>query len=415
MSNFIKVLKDNKKVIENYFFMTLILVLNSGFALLIYPYLISSLGKETYGVYVFATSITNYFTCFVSFGFDLYGVRKIAENPFDSNKNSDVLSKIFSIKIYLELISIIVFFILLLCLPILQQNVWVYIVCFLMTMVNIFFPSWYFQGVQKMKVVSYIQLALKIISLPFIFIYVKQQSDLLLFCIIMTLSSLLGAFIAFYYIIKKDKVSIRFISFRRGYDYFKESSYFFYTHIANIGKAETSKVITGFFFGMSDLAIYDLAQKMVLIPSMLLANINNALFPKIMHNFNVGALKKILVIERVLGLIVFICMVLFGSWGVQMLGTEGMELSYPIAIILSITIFIFLQTGVYLDLVLLPKGFDKSVLTNQIIAFVSIILFIVIGLLVWKSIFVLPISLVLSGLMEIIYLRYKIRKEKLLN
>ena len=74
-------IKNNKKIIENYFFMTLILILNSLFALLIYPYLIRTLGKESYGIYIFGTSIANYFICFIGFGFELYGVREIAKNP----------------------------------------------------------------------------------------------------------------------------------------------------------------------------------------------------------------------------------------------------------------------------------------------------------------------------------------------
>jgi len=67
-------IKNNKKIIENYFFMTLILILNSLFALLIYPYLIRALGKESYGIYIFGTSIANYFICFI--GFSTHFTRK---------------------------------------------------------------------------------------------------------------------------------------------------------------------------------------------------------------------------------------------------------------------------------------------------------------------------------------------------
>ncbi|MDO4880111.1 MAG: oligosaccharide flippase family protein [Capnocytophaga sp.] len=409
-----EIIKNNKKVIENYFFMTLLLILNSFFGLLIYPYLIKTLGKESYGIYVFATTIVNYFIYFVSFGFDLYGVRKISENPFNVKIKSIVVSKIFSIKIYLEAISILIFILLLFFFPTFKKNIDIYVVCFLMTFVNIFFPTWYFQGVQKMRVVSFIQLFFKILSLPFILIYVKESVDLLLFSIIMIFSSLFGSIVAFFYLIEKENITIRIFHWKNTYDYVKEASYFFYTNIANMSKTETIKLIIGIKYGMGDLAIFDLAQKIISIPMILLSNINGSLFPKIVQNFNIGYLKKVLNFERLVGVFAIISVILFGEFAIKVLGGNGMELAYPLSIILSFTIFIFLQTGVYLYLVLIPKGFDKSVLENQLVAFISIMIFILLGINISDSIFVLPICLVLSGIMEIIYLRYKIKKEKLL-
>ena len=74
---------NNKKIIENYFFMTVLQVLNSFFYLLIYPYLIRALGGSAYGLYVFATSISTYFLFVINFGFDFgfayafsFGVKK---------------------------------------------------------------------------------------------------------------------------------------------------------------------------------------------------------------------------------------------------------------------------------------------------------------------------------------------------
>ncbi|WP_315098214.1 oligosaccharide flippase family protein, partial [Capnocytophaga sputigena] len=201
LQEFKKIFINNKKIAENYFFMTLLLVLNSFFGLLIYPYLIRTLGAESYGVYIFASTVVNYFICFIGFGFDMYGVRLIAENPLSIEKKSNVLSIIFTTKLYLEIVSIILAVLVSFTFPILRTYFWVYIVCFANTLLNIFFPTWYFQGVQKMRVVSYIQLIFKLLSLPFIFIFIKKPDDILLFAIIMTASSLLGALYAFIHLL----------------------------------------------------------------------------------------------------------------------------------------------------------------------------------------------------------------------
>lgn len=396
---------SNKKVIENYFFMTVILLLNSMFGLLIYPFLIKTLGTESYGIFLFATTIANYFICFVGFGFDMYGLRKIAENPSSIKNKSEVLSNVFTTKIYLEILSIIFFITLILLFPNLRENIWVYIICFTTTLVNIFFPTWYFQGIQKMRVVTYIQLLFKLLSLPFIFTFVRTPDDILVFSIIMTTSSLLGAFYAFIHLFIFEGIKIRIVAINRVKTYIVESQYFFYTNFLNIMKAQTLNLIVGIHFGMRDLAIYDLGAKIVQVPFLLTSSINGALFPKIVLNFNIQLLKKILFFERIVGVLCILSIVFFGKLAIKILGNDTMMDAYPIAVILSFTIFAFLQTGCYITLILIPKKKDIYVLKDLIISFVSLVIFILIGSLFSSNILILPISLSLSALIEILYLK----------
>ena len=401
---------NNKKVVENYFFMTLILILNSFFALLIYPYLIRTLGAGSYGIYVFASSIASYFICLVGFGFDMYGVRLIAENPFSTENKSRVLSNIFIAKIYLELIAIFLFTIILFVFPILQLHLWVYIVCFATTLLNILFPTWYFQGVQKMRVVSYIQLFFKLLSLPFIFVWVKTPEDLLLFASIMTSSSLLGAIYAFVHLFIFEKIEIKWVSFNNVLKYIHASQYFFYTNFLNIMKTQALNLIIGAHFGMRDLAIYDLANKIIQIPLILLTSINSALFPKVVLNFNHLLLKRIILIERIIGVLAILGIVSLGKIAISILGGETMEDAYWIAVILSFTIFAFLQTGCYIALILIPKHKDNYVLKDLLVSFISLMFFISIGISVSNHILVLPIAFSLSALVEILYLRSVTKK-----
>ncbi len=405
---------NNKKVIENYFFMTLLLILNSLFGLLIYPYLIRTLGKESYGVYVFATSIANYFICFIGFGFELYGVRKIAENPFSNTIRSEVLSTVFTAKLYLELLSLLIFITLLKTTLILQQNPTIYWVSFSTTLVNILFPTWYFQGVQKMKVVTYIQVVFKLLSLPFIFYYVRTTNDLLIFTIIMAGSSLAGAIYAFAHLFFIEQIHLNLVPFSKVFTYIRESQYFFYANFLNIIKTQSLNLIVGARFGMSDLAIFDLAAKIVQIPMVLLTSINGALFPKVIANFNVHSLKRILRLEQLIGFLAILSVILLGKVGIWILGGETMFMAYPIAIILSCTILAFLQTGCYCSLILIPKKLDHHILKNLAISTLSLLVYMLIGLSFTNHILILPISLALSSFTEVYYLRLVIQKKHLL-
>ena len=372
-----KTFVNNKKVVENYFFMTLLLVLNSFFGLLIYPYIIRTLGAEAYGTYIFASTVVNYFICFIGFGFDMYGVRLIAENPFSIEAKSKVLSIIFTTKLYLEAISVIFALVAVFIFPILRAYFWVYIVCFATTLLNIFFPIWYFQGMQKMRVVSYIQLLFKLLSLPFIFIWVKAPGDLLLFTIIMTGSSLLGAFYAFVHLLVFEKLKITLVSIKDSLVYLKESQYFFYTNFLNMMKIQTINLIIGTRYTMTDLALYDLANKIVSIP----------------------------LIERMIGVLEILSVVVLGKIIIQILAGEEMLGAYWIAVILSFTIFAFLQTSCYIGLILIPNRKDSYVLKDLIFSFSTLFIFTLLGMLFSKSILVLPIAFSLAGLAELLYLR----------
>ena len=405
LQEFKKIFINNKKIAENYFFMTLLLVLNSFFGLLIYPYLIRTLGAESYGIYIFASTVVNYFICFIGFGFDMYGVRLIAENPFSIKKKSNVLSIIFTTKLYLEIVSIILAVLVSFVFPILRTYFWVYIVCFANTLLNIFFPTWYFQGVQKMRVVSYIQLIFKLLSLPFIFIFIKKPDDILLFAIIMTASSLLGALYAFIHLLVFEKLKISLVPIKHTFVYIKESQYFFYTNFLNMMKIQTINLIIGTRYSMTDLALYDLANRIVSIPLMLITNINSALFPKVVSNFNVPLIKKILMTERIIGILAVLTVVVFGKIAIQILGGEAMEGSYWIAVILSFTIFAFLQTSCYIGLILIPNRKDSYVLKDLILSFTTLFTLIVLGMLLSKNILVLPLAFSLAALAELLYLR----------
>ncbi|WP_455149470.1 oligosaccharide flippase family protein [Capnocytophaga sp.] len=405
LQEFKKIFINNKKIAENYFFMTLLLVLNSFFGLLIYPYLIRTLGAESYGIYIFASTVVNYFICFIGFGFDMYGVRLIAENPFSIKKKSNVLSIIFTTKLYLEIVSIILAVLVSFVFPILRTYFWVYIVCFANTLLNIFFPTWYFQGVQKMRVVSYIQLIFKLLSLPFIFIFIKKPDDILLFAIIMTASSLLGALYAFIHLLVFEKLKISLVPIKHTLVYIKESQYFFYTNFLNMMKIQTINLIIGTRYSMTDLALYDLANRIVSIPLMLITNINSALFPKVVSNFNVPLIKKILMTERIIGILAVLTVVIFGKIAIQILGGEAMEGSYWIAVILSFTIFAFLQTSCYIGLILIPNRKDSYVLKDLILSFTTLFTLIVLGMLLSKNILALPLAFSLAALAELLYLR----------
>ena len=142
-------------------------------------------------------------------------------------------------------------------------------------------------------------------------------------------------------------------------------------------------------------------------------NVNRALFPKIAGDFNIIIVRKVLRYEHIIGTLVVMSIILLGKPIVTLLGGEGMELAYPIAIVLSFVVYGFLITTCHLDLIITPLKLDIYIFKNQIIATISLFLVVSIGLFFTKNIFILPFALVISAFSEIFYQKYIFRKEKI--
>ncbi|MDP4239585.1 MAG: oligosaccharide flippase family protein [Bacteroidota bacterium] len=412
--NIKKMLVRNLKVIENYFFMTALQIISSLFGILIYPYLIRVLGAESYGLYVFSLSITTYFIGFISFGFNFPAVKAIAENKNNKQVKSDVLSSILTAKIYLAVLSTIIFLILLFSIPFMHENKLIIIISYSQIIGEILFPQWYFQGIQKMKIVTYIQLAIRLLSLPFIFIFIKTPNDCWIYALTTALSVIFGGILSIIYIQRLENVTIRFVSTSSLKSLFRDAMPFFWSSAVGTIKQESVTMIIGSFFGMRDVAFYDLANKLIIIPRMLTTSINGALFPKIIENVHKSVVKRIIQYETLIGFGVIACIILLGRFAILLLGGTAMLDSYPMAIILSVTILTWLVVGSYISFIFVPSNHYYLVTQNQLVAFFSFFLFCISGAFFFHNILTIVVALTLSGLCEIAFCNYQIKKHHLL-
>lgn len=402
---------NNKKVIENYVFMTILQLLNSFFYLLIYPYLIRVLGNENYGTFVFATSVVSYFSLFINFGLGMPGVKSIAESKDDIKKQSDTVSCIFTAQTYLFFISVVLFCIMLYTIPVFKANYWVFIWCFLLVYSNVLFPRWYFQGIQNMKVITYINLAFKIISLPFIIFFVEEKDDLEVYAMIVSMSTLLGAFIAFRMLYWKYGLRVEWVRISRLRVWFKDGAPFFFSHLSGYFKEYSTPIIIGMFFGMKEVAIYDLAYRVVFVPKTLFMNVNVAIFPKLITaNIQPRLVKKIIGAEVFASLVVMGMIIVFGRWIIQIMGGDMMMDSYYLSVLLSITILVSMVVGAYNNFVFIPKGKYYFITVNQILSLTSFLIFTLLGLFIYRDILVFGGVIAISGLLEIVYCKFMAKK-----
>ena len=300
--------------------------------------------------------------------------------------------------------------------PIINSNKLIFFLCFLSTYSHALFPQWFFQGMQDMKMVTFIQFGFKILSLPFILIFINTENDLEAYTLIVCITAIAGGLVAYFMIIYKYKVKISMVSLFKIYYLFKEAQPFFISSLAFSIKEYSIPIIIGMHFGMKEVAIFDLANKLILVPRTLLLSVNAAIFPKLIMSINNVLIRKIIKIEFFVSIIIVLCVIFFGKYFVTLMGGIDLIDSYYLSTLLSITIVSFLIVGAYNNFVFIPNNKYYFITKNQIVAMSSFFIFCFIGLYFnGSNLMIVGIAVASSALVEIFYVIYLAKKNNLLR
>lgn len=404
----------NSKVAENYFFMTFLQGASLLIGLLLYPYLIRVLGKEAYGTYIFILSNIQFFSVFISFGFDTPALKSISLFPTDREVKNRTVSEVFTAKVILFVISAIVLMVVIFFIPFVKDNAVLYIVVFSTNLVEILFPSWYFQGTQKMKFVTYVNLLLRIATIPFVLIFVKSPDDLMIYVFIVSSFPVLGGFFTFFYMRIKERIIINFVPIKSLKSIFKEAVPFFWTSAFQVIKSISVTTVIGAFYNMGSVAIWDLANKIISIPRMMTNSVNSALFPNVVQSFNVDKVRKIMKTERYVSILLVFTTALLSYWAILLLGGKTMLSAFPLAVVLSITLYTWLLVGCYINFIFIPLDRTDLVFKCKLIEVTTLIILLLISVLFLNNIIFLVFSVVIAELIEMLYCYFVVKKLRLL-
>ncbi|WP_421137071.1 oligosaccharide flippase family protein [Pseudomonas sp. NFX15] len=408
----IKIYKENAKTVSNYFHMTVLQVVNSFFYILIYPFVINTVGVDNYGLFVFATSVSAYFMVFINFGFDIHAAKIISLNPVDKDLHSSLLSSVTVAKLLLELVSIIIFVALVVGVPFVRSNWILFVFCFANTLSCVFLPTWYFHGVQKMKVLTVIQLTSKLLSLPVIYFCISGVDDVGVYTFIVVATNVISSLVAFCMLFAIYHLKLTWPGLLNVKALLFEVQPFFWSSATNTLKQKSIEIIIGSLFGMREVAIYDLANKIFSVPSLLASNINAALFPVMVRKAQKNIIDKIIKVEIFVGLVCMLSVAVGGYWVIRLISVHDMQQAYYLSMLLSINIMTFLVVGSHIYFIYVPHQRYDFVLRNQVVSVISFYLFCALYLSLSWSIYSVVLALVTSALLEIVYSCSLVRKVK---
>lgn len=391
--------------------MTLVSFLNSAFSLILYPLLIRRLGADSYGLFVFAFSFVNYFLALVAFGFDMVGARHvaIADGKKDLQLKEEALTAILTIKSIIAIGATLLYFIIILCVPFLRTHIALYTALAFLIPINVLSTAWYFQAIQKNRVNLIIQLLSKVLLLIGVVLWVQQESDTAVYATCVSGTTLLAMVGALVYILRKEHLSLRWVSRATLRNYTRQATPLFFSNMVNTVKIMGMNNVIGIVLGMSELAAFDLAYKIMTTANIAIRSLNAAIFPNLVQNFSMMRAKKVLRKELALGFVAMIALMLCSKWIILLIAGEALvPIAQPILIILSLLLMIWMITGFLIDLVLIPTGRYRVVFINQLVSLTSLIVLGFAAVSIHRSAASVALALVAAGIAELAFLMLQI-------
>lgn len=352
-----KIIKNNKTILENFSYITLLQVVVLLAPFITYPYLSRVLGMELYGLVLSAQMLSSYATIIVKFGFDSVSARHISINRDSKDKLSEIMSSIFTMRGSLWIISFILYMIVVLIVPIYREHLWLFLFSFCLTLNVLLFPQFFFQGIEKMKYITFINVGIQAVFVVLTFIVIKSPSDYLFVPLLHAVGYLLGGLVSLYMIFHDYDLSFSFPKKGVALPYFKDALPLFATDTVATVKDKFNYLLLGICVGMGDVVPYDISSKLCAVIIQPLMILNTVIFPKMAREKNNNQFKKIgIVLFCSIAVILFIANIFLRPIVFFLAGKE-VDL-FPVRFYLFSALFLSIGSYISSSLIV-ARGYNK--------------------------------------------------------
>lgn len=346
MKKIFQIIGANKVLFKNFTSLSLLQIANYLFPLITLPYLVRVLGPEKYGLVNFAAAFAMYFSIITDYGFNLSATQDISVNRNDPQKTSQIFSAVIIIKMILFSFSAVLFTIIIFAFPIFHKDLLLYAISLLTVFGSGLFPIWFYQGIEKMSYILLINVISRTILTSLIFLFVRQESDYLLFAILNSISFIIVGIAGFVFAITKIKVKFFF----PGKEILKQQlvdGWNLFLSTIWINLYTTSNVfVLGLFAPANVVGYFAAADKVRMAFQGILSPVTQSVFPHVNKMLSESY-------ERFIGF-----------------NKKILKIGFGIGVLISLVIFIFAQPIVS---IVLGNDYQSSVLVLRIIAWLPLV------------------------------------------
>jgi O-antigen/teichoic acid export membrane protein len=253
------------------------------------------------------------------------------------------------------------------------------------------FPVWYFQGVEKMKYITFINVTTRALATILVFILINSKEDYIVYPLLVGTGTVTGAIIALAVVFRKHRIVFRFQPFAIIRRYYGENILYFLSNVSTQIYINANKIIVGSFLGMVEVAYYDVAEKVINMLKVPFQLLGQTLFPKVARDRNVGFLKRVMTYMMIFAIAAIAVIFLLAVPIIQFFSGTNNPGSITILRILSISLIPISVSICYGDLFLVNFGLKADYAKMRFFGFLFYTI-ILIGLYLFENIGIIQIA-----------------------
>lgn len=292
---------------KNFLALSTLQIVNLILPFITLPYLARVLGVSNYGVVVMVYSVMQLLTILNDYGFNLSATKEVSLHRSNLSKINSIFNSILIIKIILLILSFVILLALVYTIPMLYENKEAYIMGFGIVIGQSFTPIWLFQGMEKMKHVTMVNLVSKLAFTLLIFAIIKNKNDYIFVPLLYSFGFVLAGIISMVLVKREFGIEFFIAKTKDVKEQLRNSTQYFFSRASVAAYSSGNNFIVGLVLGEFYAGIFAVAEKLYVAMTIIYTPLSDSIYPHMVKTKDLKLFKKIF-----LGAIIFnVCVSLF--------------------------------------------------------------------------------------------------------
>lgn len=346
--------------------------------LLVVPYIVSVCGEEGYGKIGVGMALAFFIMVFIDYGSEIVGVKDVAVNREEKNKIESIFITTYAAKFVLLFGMLFVASGLFYFVPYFNREKALFFLSLSMVVGQFINPTWFLQGIEDFKWITFVNIISKVIFLIGVFIFLKQPCDYVYSNLIWGIGMIVANGLAWLYIVHKYSFSFANLNKREVVMMIKQNFSIFSSQIFVSLQMYAPIVIISFFGGNTMAGQYKIIDQIIVIFKTYLLLFFNFVYPRVCFLLGKNtreALSFWKIYNGLNAVFIIISLGIIGLFSNKIVGYFNPKGVIEISNLLKIAVLIPIAQSITIPLKQLVLGSNKQneyVRTTMIIAVTSL-------------------------------------------